>query len=183
MLKSCLTLTQIVLSDFEQQILKKVQNTSKMIRFSRDMYTNTMNKSFPVGIMKSKLIRCQWSGAAALRINAFLLAPLCAALLKMKQDSQRRLSGMPRSVQPSAVCPSNSSCPLPLQLHNPVFNSGGIFCVILRLRGVWCGIWGWWRCLNARLDVPEVCWGSGTSQEKKEMARYPSPSMTPILHN
>lgn len=65
MLKSCLTLTQIVLSDFEQQILKKVQNTSKMIRFSRDMYTNTMNKSFPVGIMKSKLIRC--SGVALQR--------------------------------------------------------------------------------------------------------------------
>lgn len=40
--------------------------------------------------------------------NAFFLAHLWAALLKMKQDSQRRLSGIPRSVQPSAGCPSNS---------------------------------------------------------------------------
>lgn len=128
--------------------LKKVQSAPKMIRFSRARYTNTANTSFPVGIMKSELIKCQWSGAAALSINAFFLAPLCAALLEMKQDSQRRLSGIPRSAQPSAVCPSNSSCPLTATSRTFHFFLGGGFCVIL--------IWGGWRHLNTRLDVPGV---------------------------
>lgn len=79
-------------------------------------------ESFPVGIMKSELIKRQWRGAAALSINAFFLASVCAALLKMKQGSQRRLPGIPRSFQPSAVCPSNSSCPLQLQLQNRALN-------------------------------------------------------------
>lgn len=46
-----------------------------------------------------------------------------------------------------------------------------------------CGTWGGWRCLNTRVDVPEFWWGYKTSQEKKEIAHYPSSSMTPILHN
>lgn len=66
--------------------------------------------------MNLELVRCQRSGAAALSINACFLAPLRSPAEKEAGFTKASLWDT------RAVCPSNSSCPLQLQLQNRTFN-------------------------------------------------------------